>query len=202
MTTKVKPKTLSEIRREEALRKISKKQTRLAKRQKKQAQNKPVKTVTGKTNRIESVQKLDQMIKDGKYLKPNMNLTFEERFVKTIEEMDELLSGIGENINKFHRVDVSLNWASFKDTLPQEESERIQKLLDELEEINEKHHKGYCDEVNTLCAELEVLKAAPTPEGLETFNQRASTIAFARFGTWNEDIIHRYLDIYDLIENL
>lgn len=198
MSVKTKAKPLSQLRREEKQRKMIKKSKKLA------AQQVTHNTTSHpkKGDLMGSVQQLQNRINKGQINQPNKKLSFEERFVKEITELDETLSDIITNIDNFSGIRSRLNWDMAKQALVEEQAKPIEDLIVFVETENAKLRESFVTELNKIDEELQALKAEPTPEGLDQFVVRANSFAFNHFGVWNETIVTPFCDIQDLIDNL
>lgn len=198
MTTKVKAKSLSQIRKEEKLRKQQRKVERMAK-----SKAKEVKHVHSKsTDLVDGVKQLQERLQNGQIIQPNKKLTFEEQYLKEVNELDATMADILSNIDKFGELRTELKWDLYKDQLDKEEADVIEAQIVKILESNAAYRARMVEEVELATEELNALNADPTPEGLAAFITNNSAKAFITFSLWNEDILNQYFEIQDKIEAL
>lgn len=201
MTTKVKAKSVSQMRREEKLRKEKLKLEKLNKTQAKANSFKPNQQPTADIGK--GLQEIQKRMVEGNFNKPKLGLTVVERFIANVEELDNTLTSILSNMDTFRGMRASLKWDQFKVHLSEADRNAIEEKIIKLEEDNEHYRSSFVDAINTVNENLEVIKGQPVVnEKLELFITSSNAIAFQHFGTWSEAVTAPFFDLQDMIEAL
>lgn len=196
MTTIVKPKKLSEIRREEKQRKMAIKAKKVSKMKAQQAEHAALKK-TAKMGMEDYIKSLGD-IKAPK--RPDAELPFEEYFVREVGMVDKSLSEIADAILHMEDLRNALNWDSIKGQFDEAVRDGLEKSILMIEEIN----KPFSDSIRACCIgateALEQLKFNPTREALDVFTTKTSSDAFVIFTEWNEVVIEKFIEVHEQIE--
>lgn len=196
MNTKVKAKPLSQLRKEEKLRKQQRKLKKMTR-----AQSVGTGPVVER-NLNDNVRSIQERIREGKIRKPDLNVTFEDRFVKTVEGVDLLLSDILSNIDTVGNVRTELKWDLFKTHFEEDFVSKVDTRIELIEKVNGEIREEMVTKVGEIDTLLTELKAKPTPEGLDNFEVVANSVAFDIFAKWQEAIFNPYNEIQEMIEAL
>lgn len=196
MTTIVKPKKLSEIRREEKQRKMAIKAKKVSAMKAQQAEQAALKKTT-KMGMEEYVKSLAD-IKAPK--RPEAELPFEEYFVREIETLDKSLADITDAITHMEDLRNALNWDNIKGHFEESVRDGLEASILKIEEIN----KPFADAIRACCIGategLEKLKLEPTRDNLDSFTTKTSSDAFVIFTEWNEVVIEKFIEVHEQIE--
>lgn len=199
MTTTMKAKPLSQLRREEKARKALRKTQKMAKLQKEQSRQQQLKANVKKD--------YDEYLDSLKNIKPlqrtakKKDLPIEEYFVKEVASLDVTLTDIVSSIQKMSHLRQTLNWDGIKEYFGKTDVENFEIKMAELLKLNEGFEKSIIEVVNKAVEQLESTKVEPTHDKVDTYVLGVSTEAFGIFASWNEVVIEKFHEVTDLIEN-
>lgn len=197
MTTQVKAKPVSQIRKEAKMLKMKKK-AKLTTKLIKEREAKQVLQKAMETNRKEYIKGLDGI----KSVRPKADLPLEEYFIQEVNNLDQTLTDILASIQSMGQLRLRLNWDALKGNFDKTQADNLENTLVDLEVNNKQFEDSAVASINTSVEKLELLKANPTREALDAFVLEASTQAFVIFSEWNETIIDKFHVVSDLLDEL
>lgn len=200
MTTIVKAKPLSQLRREEKQRKLTKKAKIVDKvlANKAKADQLEARVKLTRDNVTEMINKIQPLPSQ----QPKKELPLEEHFVKSVQDLDKTLTDIVIAVQNMGHLRASLNWDHVKAKFDETEVSNIDTKLELLESKNKAYNDQLSDLVTKAGVELEDQKQEPTREGIDGFVLMTSTKAFEIFALWNEEVMVIFHDIHDAIDEL